>query len=47
MQYVVVLSVPDAFIEGDDSIEAVCREVNDLMPTAPYWVRPLSEVIAS
>lgn len=49
MQYVIVLEVPDEDIEGDDSIEAVCGEMNDLLSTTDPrigHVRPLSELLA-
>jgi len=52
MQYVVVLEMPD-IDEGDDSIEAVCREMNQHLEYVFYYedkgipvVRPLSEVLA-
>lgn len=48
MQYVVVLSIPDEAVEGDDSIEATCSDLNELLNEAnsPFTVRPLSEILA-
>jgi len=53
MQYVVVLDIDEAFLDGDDSIEAACRLVTTSFEHTFYYddkttpsVRPLSEVIA-
>lgn len=48
MKYVVVLDAPGAEGEGDDSIEALCSDVNDLFGFMglDLSVRPLSEEIA-
>ena len=50
MKYVVILTIPDDddMIDGDDSIDAVCRDANDLFDFfgASFSVRPLSEEIA-
>lgn len=52
MQFVVVLDIDPAELDGDDSIEAACRYANVALDigtegTVPTTVRPLSEVIAS
>lgn len=49
MQYVMVVDWPDDLVEGDDSIEAVASDINELLSFfgSPLTVRPLSEVIAS
>jgi hypothetical protein len=51
--YVVLLSVDDDLLDGDDSIEHAVSEVNVLLENQPVFgrtvatVRPLSEVISA
>lgn len=47
-QYVVVVTIPEDQIEGDDSIEAICSDINGLLGTflGQIAVRPLSEIMA-
>ncbi len=51
MQYVVVLTIDEAELEGDDAIENACRIANEALDrgtrgVVPTQIRPLSEVIA-
>lgn len=49
-QFVVVLELDEALMDGDDSIEVACRLANEALEhiegTVPATVRPLSEIIA-
>lgn len=50
MQYIMLVEIDDALLDGDDSIENAASVTNEVLQytegTVPIEVRPLSEVIS-